>query len=179
MNQWEANPMSFHREQHEMTRVDIATGMPFDKFVAALEQAAPPVDRAAFAKIAESGGDWDDVLAAAAKNAPNELMVYAKIDATELFSLAGHRTRAIEYLIGNHVIAETMFRHDAKALLYAPLRMLVYTDGDGNAIFTMDQPGPAFGSLGIDEVSKVGKGLDRKVVNLLRVAGVDVGQAFA
>jgi uncharacterized protein (DUF302 family) len=170
--------MSFHREQHEMVRVDIATGVPFDQFVAALENAAPPVDRAAFAKIAESGGDWDDVLAAAAKNAPNELMVYAKIDATELFSLAGHRTRAIEYLIGNHVIAETMFRHDAKALLYAPLRMLVYTDGDGDAIFTMDQPGPAFGSLGIDEVSEVGKGLDRKVVNLLRVAGVDVGQAF-
>jgi uncharacterized protein (DUF302 family) len=170
--------MSFHREQHEMVRVDIATGVPFDQFVAALENAAPPVDRAAFAKIAESGGDWDDVLAAAAKNAPNELMVYAKIDATELFSLAGHRTRAIEYLIGNHVIAETMFRHDAKALLYAPLRMLVYTDGDGDAIFTMDQPGPAFGSLGIDEVPEVGKGLDRKVVNLLRVAGVDVGQAF-
>lgn len=170
--------MSFHREQHEMTRVDIATGVPFDQFVAALEKAAPPVDRTAFAKIAESGGDWDDVLAAAAKNAPNDLMVYAKIDATEFFSLAGHRTRAIEYLIGNHVIAETMFRHDAKALLYAPLRMLVYTDGDGNAIFTMDQPGPAFGSLGIDEVSEVGLGLDRKVVHLLRVAGVDVGQAF-
>jgi uncharacterized protein (DUF302 family) len=171
--------MSFHREQHEMTRVDITTGVPFDHFVAALEKAAPPVDRAAFAKIAESGGDWDDVLAAAAKNAPNELMVYAKIDATELFSLAGHRTRAIEYLIGNHVIAETMFRHDAKALLYAPLRMLVYTDGDGNAIFTMDQPGPAFGSLGIDEVSKVGEGLDRKVANLLRVIGIDAEQAFA
>jgi uncharacterized protein (DUF302 family) len=170
--------MSFHREQHEMTRVDIATGVPFDQFVAALEKAAPPVDRAAFAKIAESGGDWDDVLTAAATNAPNDLMVYAKIDATEFFSLAGHRTRAIEYLIGNHVIAETMFRHDAKALLYAPLRMLVYTDGDGNAIFTMDQPGPAFGSLGIDEVSEVGQGLDRKVVNLLQVAGVDVGQAF-
>jgi hypothetical protein len=171
--------MSFHREQHEMTRVDIATGVPFDQFVAALEKAAPPVDRAAFAKIAESGGDWDDVLAAAAKNAPHDLMVYAKIDATELFSLAGHRTRAIEYLIGNHVIAETMFRHDAKALLYAPLRMLVYTDGNGNAIFTMDQPGPAFGSLGIDDVSKVGKGLDDKVVNLLRVIGVDAEQAFA
>jgi hypothetical protein len=171
--------MSFHREQHEMTRVDVATGVPFDQFVAALEKAAPPVDRAVFAEIADSGGDWNDVLAAAAKNAPNELMVYAKIDATELFSLAGHRTQAIEYLIGNHVIAETMFRHDAKALLYAPLRMLVYTDDDGNAIFTMDQPGPAFGSLGIDAVSKVGAGLDRKVVNLLRVIGVDAAQAFA
>ncbi|BBX47600.1 hypothetical protein GCM10009641_17980 [Mycobacterium cookii] len=169
----------FYREQHEMTRIDIFTGVPFDQFVTALEKAAPPVDRAVFAKIAESGGDWNDVLAAAAENAPNELMVYGKIDATELFSVAGHHTRAIEYLIGNHVIAETMFRHDPKALLYAPLRMLVHSDGDGNAVFTMDQPGPAFDSLGIDEVSKVGEGLDRKVVNLLRVAGVEVEEAFA
>ena len=58
-----------------------------------------------------------------AKNAPNEFMIYAKIGGTELLSLTGHHTPAIEYLIGNHVIAETMFRHDPKALLYAPLRM--------------------------------------------------------
>jgi hypothetical protein len=77
------------------------------------------------------------------------------------------------------VIAETMYRRDPKALLYAPLRLLVYGDAGGNAIFTMDQPGPAFGSLGIAEVTKVGEGLDRKVVNLLRVLGVDAGQAFA
>ena len=71
-----------------------------------------------------------------------------------------------------------MFRHDPKAMLYAPLRMLVYSDADGNAVFTMDQPGPAFGSLGIAEVTAVGEELDRKVVNLLRVIGVDAGQAF-
>lgn len=105
-------------------------------------------------------------------------MVYAKIDATQFFALAGHHTKAIEYLIGNHVIAETMFRHDAKALLYAPLRMLVYSDGDGDAIFTMDQPGPAFGSLGIDAVSEVGVGLDRTVAKLLGVIGVEAEQAF-
>jgi uncharacterized protein (DUF302 family) len=171
--------VGFHREQHGMTRVDIATGVPFDQFIAALEKAAPPFDRAALLEVVKSGADWDDVLALAAKNAPNELMVYARIDATELFTVAGHQTKAIEYLIGNHVIAETMFRHDPKALLYAPLRMLVHSDSDGNAIFTMDQPGPAFGSLGIADVTKVGEGLDRKVVNLLRVIGVDAEQAFA
>jgi hypothetical protein len=63
-------------------------------------------------------------------------------------------------------------------MLYAPLRMLIYSDADGDAVFTMDQPGPAFGSLGIAEVAAVGKDLDRKVVNLLRVVGVDAGQAF-
>ena len=43
----------------------------------------------------------------------------------------------------------------------------------------MDRPSTAFGSLGIAEVTKVGEGLDRKVVNLLRVIGIDVAQAFA
>jgi Domain of unknown function DUF302 len=169
----------FHREQHAMTRVDIATGVAFDEFVAAFEKAAPPFDRAHVQRIIAAGGSWDDVRAAVAKNAPNELMVYAKIDATELLSVAGHHTSAIEYLVGNHVIAETMFRHNPRALLYAPLRMLVYSDSDGNAIFTMDRPSDAFGSLGIAAVTKVGEGLDRKVVNLLHVIGVDAEQAFA
>jgi hypothetical protein len=178
MNHGKGEPMSFHRHEHGMTRIDIDTGIPFGQFVAALEKAAPPVDRTVLERIAKAGGDWDDVLAAAAENAPNDLMLYAKLDASDFFGIAGHRTQAIEYLIGNHVIAETMFRHDAKAMLYAPLRMLVYSDADGNAVFTMDQPGPAFGSLGPAEVAAVGKDLDRKVVNLLRVAGVDAGAAF-
>ena len=69
------------------------------------------------------------------------------------------------------MIAET-------ALLYAPLRMLVYSDGDGHAVFTMDKPSSAFGSLGIAAVTVVGEGLDRNVANLLRIVGVDTDQAF-
>jgi uncharacterized protein (DUF302 family) len=169
----------FHREDHRMTRVDIATGVAFDEFVTALESAAPSFDPEPMQRIAADGGDWDQVRRVVAESAPNDLMVYAKIDAAPLLSIAGHGVRAVEYLIGNHVIAETMFRHDPKALLYAPLRMLVYSDADGNAVFTMDQPSAAFGSLGVAEVSEVGEGLDDKVANLLRVVGVDAGDAFA
>jgi hypothetical protein len=42
----------------------------------------------------------------------------------------------------------------------------------------MDQPSAAFGSLGIAEVTAVGESLDRKVVNLLRVIGIDAQAAF-
>ena len=171
--------MGFYRESHDMTRIDVETGIPFEDFIAALEKAAPPVDRTALERIRAAGGNWDDVLAAAAENAPYDLMTYAKIDARGFFDIAGHDTPAIEYLIGNHVIAETMFRHDPKAMLYAPLRMLVYGDDNGNAVFTMDQPGPAFGSLGIADVSKVGLDLDRKVITLLKVVGVDAEEAFS
>ena len=167
-----------HRHDHSMTRVDVFTGIGFDEFLTAFEAAAPPFDPGPMQRIVDSGGTWDDVRAKVAENAPNELMVYAKIDATPLLGIAGHSVKAVEYLLGNHVIAETMFRHDPKALLYAPLRVLVYSDADGNAVFSMDQPSTAFGSLGIADVTEVGLGLDRKVANLLRVVGVDPGDAF-
>ena len=168
----------FRVAPHTMNRIDISTGVEFDEFRAAFEKAAPPFDPDSVRRIADRGGTWDDVLAAAAVNAPNELMVYATIDALPLLSLAGHSTKAVEYLLGNHTIAETMFRHDPRALLYAPLRVLVYADADGNAVFSMDQPSAAFGSLGIAEVTKVGESLDRKVANLLRLIGIDADQAF-
>ena len=168
----------FHRHDHSMTRVDVFTGVGFDEFLTAFEAAAPRYDRVPMQRIVESGGTWDEVRAKVAENAPNELMVYAKIDGVPLLGVAGHDVKAVEYLLGNHVIAETMFRHDPKALLYAPLRVLVYSDPDGNAVFSMDRPGSAFGSLGIAEVTEVGLSLDRKVANLLRVIGVDAAEAF-
>ena len=168
----------FHRHDHSMTRVDVFTGVGFDEFLTAFEAAAPRYDPVPMQRIVESGGTWDEVRAKVAENAPNELMVYAKIDGVPLLGVAGHDVKAVEYLLGNHVIAETMFRHDPKALLYAPLRVLVYSDPDGNAVFSMDRPGSAFGSLGIAEVTQVGLSLDRKVANLLRVIGVDAAEAF-
>ncbi|MEV6026609.1 DUF302 domain-containing protein [Streptomyces sp. NPDC052036] len=166
------------QHSHTVTRIEIPTGIAYDDFVTAFEKAAPVFDPSALERIAESGGSWDTVRAATAVNAPNDLMRYARINGTQLFSVAGHSTRSMEYLTGNHVIAETMFRHDPRALLYAPLRMLVYSDADGNAVFTMHRPSDEFASLGIPEVTKVGEDLDRIVVNLLRVCGVDAADAF-
>ena len=162
-----------------MTRLDISTGIAFDDFRAAFEKAAPAFDRVPLQRMVANGASWDEVRAAVIVNAPNGLMIYATIDAIPLLGLAGHRTKAVEYLLGNHVIAETMFRHDPKALLYAPLRVLVHEDENGNAVFSMDQPSKAFGSLGSAEVSEVGRELDRKVVALLEVVGVEAAGAFA
>ena len=94
--------------QHSMNRIDISTGVEFEEFKSAFEKAAPPFDPATVREIAERGGTWDEVLAAAAINAPNDLMVYAKIDALSLLSLAGHTTKAVEYLLGNHTTRSGM-----------------------------------------------------------------------
>ena len=74
------------RSEHTMTRLDIHTGQPFEEFVRAFEQAAPPFDAAAVQRISESGGGWADVVSAVAANAP--LTRSAELAAVRGFSAA-------------------------------------------------------------------------------------------
>ena len=54
--------------------------------------------------------------------------------------------KATQYLMGNHTIAERMFRHDPSAMLHAPLPTLLYADADGDTKFAVDQPSLLFAS---------------------------------
>ncbi|WP_123027352.1 DUF302 domain-containing protein [Mycolicibacterium stellerae] len=165
------------RTQHLATRLDISTAIPFETFLTALETAAPKFRQDRIEGIVNRGGTWDEVLAAVAENAPHGLMVFATVDGTALMTPAGHHTRAVEYLIGNHTIAERMFRHNPLTLLYAPLRILVFSDDRGDAVFSLDRPGTLFGSLEDPRISAVGRELDDKVRGLLAAIGVDVESA--
>lgn len=165
--------------EHTMTRLSIHTGIAFARFCSDFEQAAPAFEQAPFQGIVDAGGSWDEVRQTMTRLAPHELLVYARIDAMPLMGLAGHRVRAVEYLLGNHVIAETMFRRDPRALLYAPLRVLVFSDAAGDAVFAIDRPSTVFAGLGDTSIADVGVSLDHKVANLLRALGVDVGDALA
>lgn len=158
---------------HVMTRCDVSTGVPFDDFISQFEHAAPAFDPQPLQRIIETGGSWADVEAEVQRAAPHQLIRYATIDTTAIMSLAGNTTKAVEYLLGNHVVAESMFRHNPRALLYAPLRVLIFSDAGGDAVFSLDQPSTAFGSLGIDEVTRVGLELDNKVAALLHFLGLD------
>jgi hypothetical protein len=164
--------------QHPMLRLDIPTGMPFDAFITAFERAAPVFDSGAALRAGRSKGGWHDLQAAVAANAPNELMIFGKIETTALMALAGHQTKSTEYLLGNPVTAESMFRYHPAAIHYAPLRILVHGDDNDCAIFTLDQPSVVFGGFGIPQITEVGVGLDRKVANLLKLIGVEPPEAL-
>jgi hypothetical protein len=71
-----------------------------------------------------------------------------------------------------------MYRHDARALLYAPLRVLIHSDAEDNAVFSIDQPSTVFVSLGVPDITVVGEELDQKVAALLQAIGVDAQAAF-
>jgi hypothetical protein len=69
--------------------------------------------------------------------------------------------------MGNHTIAEQMYRHDPTVMLYVPLRTLIYAGPDDRALFAADQPSTEVASLGLVPVTQVGLELDRKLTALL------------
>src|ERR1700739_1324405 len=106
--------------------------------------------------------------------APYGFLISFRNDVHPVMTNAGDTADCIAYLMSNHVIAEAMFRHDPRAMLYAPLRTLIWEDRSGHAWFTADQPSTQFASLGIPEVQTVGEKLDRKLALLLAALEVPV-----
>ena len=138
------------------------------------EKAVPDLPLATVKDMVKRQAPWPEMLELIDATAPYGFLIYYRNDVHPVMELAGDSQDCVSYLMGNHTIAERMFRYDPRAMLYAPLRTLIWEDADGNAWFTADQPSTQFGSLGIPEVAKVGIELDRKLANLLEGLSVPV-----
>lgn len=163
--------------RHEMTRLEFVIEADFEEFRGRFEAAVPPVDSTTMTTLFESGAPWSEMEATVAVLAPHDFLIYARLDATPFMNLAGHRVPVVEYLMGNHVIAERMFRHDPLTMLYAPLRVALYGDGSGRVVLAIDQPSTVFDGLDSSPISEVGRDLDAKLGRLLRHLGVLVPTA--
>ncbi|GAA3837030.1 hypothetical protein GCM10022226_68810 [Sphaerisporangium flaviroseum] len=159
---------------HEVNRLAIAVGEPFDAFRARYEQAVPEFDAERFARLADDNADWDTVIEATAENAPHDFLIYWSADFGPILRLSGDRWRCVQYLMGNHTIAQRMFHRNPAILLYAPLRTAIYEDAEGETWFTVDQPGTRFSSFGDPEITRVGYLLDQELAALLEYLQVPV-----
>jgi hypothetical protein len=165
--------------QHPVRRITIQLDSSFDEFRSRYETAVPVFQHQRFARLTEEQASWQDVLSATADNAPHEFIIYWSHDFTSLMRLAGDRGRCVEYLMGNHTIAQRMYRYNPAVLLYAPLRTAIFEDADKSSWFTLDQPSSCFGSFSTPEISKVGLELDHKVAALLEYLGTRVPAELA
>ncbi|MDR3661025.1 MAG: DUF302 domain-containing protein [Mycobacterium sp.] len=145
----------------------------FDDLRAHFESLVPTIDFAELTEVIESG-DLSAVQRYTAAHAPHSFVSFWTFDPTPMMALAGHRARAITYLVGNNVIAETMYRHDPGVMLYAPLRVAIYESPDGAVHLSVDQPSSRFASFGDPGIAEVGSRLDAKFADLLRLLGVVV-----
>ena len=158
--------------RHQVIRLDIPIHEKYDDFLVRLESAVPMFNRARAVELIKRKAPWSEVVNDVHASAPHNFLLYWKLDLTPMMSLAGNKRRATEYLMGNHVIAETMYRHDPAVGVYVPLRCLIY-EGDRETHFAIEQPSSLLSSLGRDEIAQVGIELDRKLAKLLGHLGVN------
>jgi uncharacterized protein (DUF302 family) len=142
------------------------------------EQAVPPNPVEEIVALEQRGASWAEVIDLHAEIAPHGFLIYWRNDVHGVMELAHDEADCIAYLMGNVTIAEQMFRHDPRAMLYAPLRTVIWEDAHGLAWFTVDQPSAQFASFGIPAVSAVGVELDRKLAELLEALRVEVPMAL-
>ena len=88
----------------------------------------------------------------------------------ELTTADGVKSKAMQYEIGNPLAATRMTRHQLAAGLYAPLRVYLYEDSQGRAVFEYDLPSSLFGQFGDERVTAVGRELDMELAKALEVA---------
>jgi hypothetical protein len=165
--------------RHPARRITIQVDASFDDFRSRYETAVPLFQFERFAGLVERRASWQDILDATADNAPHEFILYWSHDFTALMQLAGDRGRCVEYLMGNHTIAQRMYRYNPAILLYAPLRTAIFEDADKITWFTLDQPSSRFGSFNTPQITKVGLELDHKVAALLEHLGTRVPEELA
>jgi hypothetical protein len=158
---------------HQVNRLVIEVAEGFEDFRARYEEAVPTLDPAFIPGFVEREAAWDEVVAATEASAPHGFLIYWSLD-MRLMALAGDEGSCVTYLMGNHTIAERMYRHDQAAMLYVPLRTAICAAVDGPTRFLIDQPSTALASVGIPEISEVGHELDQKLAALLTALATPV-----
>jgi hypothetical protein len=144
------------------------------EFTRDYEAAVPDLPLDAVRNLVARRASWSEMEELIGGAAPFGFLIYFRNVVGPVMELAGNKSRCTAYLMGNHVIAERMFRYDPRAMMYAPLHTVIWEDHNGNAWFTIDQPSAQFQSFGIPEVSEVGVELDHKVAALLEALSVPV-----
>ena len=158
---------------HLVNRLVIDTEDTFDTVRRRYESLVPAID---FPGLIEAiaTGDPARMQAHTAAHTPHSFAIYWTLDPTPVMRLSGHHHRAVTYMMGNNLIAETMFRHDPGIILYAPLRTAIYETASGPVQISIDQPSTKFGSFGDPRIAEVGAQLDTKVAELLRLMALPV-----
>jgi uncharacterized protein (DUF302 family) len=148
----------------------LATDKPFEDVAQAFERQLGRFDPDLYKALAGSG----DAEAARAKieamAGPSGFMLFATHNHGALLRLAGQERKAVQYVVGNPLFALQMTRHDIRASLYAPLRVLVYENDEGKTCVEYDRPSSLFGQFGNDRISPTAAMLDNKLEALVAAA---------
>ena len=143
---------------------------PFEEVAKAFERQLGRFDPDVRKAATESGDTEEAKARIEAMAGSSGFMLFSTQDHGALLHLAGQRRKAIQYVVGNPLIALQMTQHDIRASLYAPLRVLIYENEEGKTCVEYDKPSSLFRQFGNDRISPTATMLDRKLEALVAAA---------
>lgn len=154
--------------RYSVNRYTVQTSMTHSELVSHFEVAVPPVPLDRIKPLVARQAPWQEMLDVIDDaSAPLGFLIYNRFSSSPVMPLAGDDGKCVSYLMGNHTIAERMFRFEPVVLLYAPLHVVIWAYGESDACLSFDRPSDQFGSFHNPEIAKVGRELDAKVAALL------------
>jgi uncharacterized protein (DUF302 family) len=151
------------RLQVQVEHVRIEAAKPFTEVKAALEDLVPPLDPA----VPEALRQGKITRAKEALQRGPELAIFSARDHGGLLRITDLARKAVQYEIGNPLTATRMTQHQLPTALYAPLRVVLYENDAGRAVFEYDRPSSLFGQFGDERVTAVGHELDAQLESVL------------
>jgi uncharacterized protein (DUF302 family) len=151
--------------------VRVVADKPFDVVAKAFEQQLGRFNSEVVSQSLAAGEEAEKVRTKIeAMAGPSGFMLFQTSDHGALLRLTGQRKKAIQYVVGNPLIAIQMTQHDIRSGLYAPLRVLIYENPEGKTCVEYDKPSSLFGQFGNPKVSEVAATLDQKLEQLVAKA---------
>ena len=154
------------RLQVQIEHVRIEAEKPFEAVKAALEDLVLPLDPT----VPEALRQGAIGRAREALQRGPELAIFSARDHGGLLRIADLARKAVQYEIGNPLTATRMTQHQLPASLYAPLRVVLYENEAGHAVFEYDRPSSLFGQFEDERVTAVARELDAGLERVLAQA---------
>ncbi len=95
------------------------------------------------------------------------LSLFSRVEHSHLLSLLGKTSRATQYTIGNPLLALQMTRYMPEAALYAPLKLVVYEDEQGNTFLAYDSFVSQLAQYQREEITRVARLVEHKLEALV------------
>jgi uncharacterized protein (DUF302 family) len=149
--------------QFQVDHVRVATDQPFEKVTEALERQCGRFNPDVYKPLAAGASPETIRAGIEALEGSSGFMMFGKHDHGMVLGIAGEKRKAVQYVLGNPLFAVQMTRHDSRASLYAPLRVLLYENLKSETCLEYDKPSSLFGQFGNAQVTSVATMLDRKL----------------
>jgi uncharacterized protein (DUF302 family) len=105
-----------------------------------------------------------------AMTGPSGFVLFRTTDHGWLLSLVGSTTQqAVQYVVGNPLIAVEMTRDNPAAGLYTPLRVLIY-EAEGKTRVEYGRPMSVLGQFSNERIGSVARMLNRKLEDVIATA---------